>query len=44
MDPEVGEPYMFVKGIYLSVFYCLCYVKDIYNYKYNISSPFVTIK
>ena len=24
-DPEVGEPFMFGKGIYLSVFYCLCY-------------------
>ena len=27
--PEVVEPCMFGKGIYLSVFYCLCYVKDI---------------
>ena len=26
--PKVGEPCMFVKGMYLSVFYCLCYVKD----------------
>ena len=24
-DPEVGEPSIFGKGIYLSVFYCLCY-------------------
>ena len=24
-DPEVGEPSMFGKGIYLSVFYFLCY-------------------
>ena len=28
-DPEVGEPCMFVKGMYLSVFYCLCYDTDI---------------
>ena len=28
-DPEVGEPCMFGKGMYLSVFYCLCYVTDI---------------
>ena len=28
-DPEVGEPCMLGKGIYLPVFYCLCYVKDI---------------
>ena len=28
-DPEVGEPCMFGKGVYLSMFYCLCYVKDI---------------
>ena len=27
-DPEVGEPCMFIKGVYLSVFYCLCYVTD----------------
>ena len=25
-DTEVGEPYMFGKGIYLSVFYCLCLI------------------
>ena len=24
-DPPDGEPCMFVKGMYLSVFYCLCY-------------------
>ena len=24
-DTEVGEPCMFVKGMYLYVFYCLCY-------------------
>ena len=28
-DPEVGEPCMFGKGMYLSVFYFLCYAKDI---------------
>ena len=28
-DPEVGEPCMFVKGMYLSVFYGLCYDTDI---------------
>ena len=28
-DPEVGEPCMFVKVIYLSVFYWLCYDTDI---------------
>ena len=28
-DPEVGEPCMFVKGMYLSVFYCLCYDTNI---------------
>ena len=28
-NPEVGEPWMFVRGMYLYVFYCLCYVKDI---------------
>ena len=27
-DPEVGEPCIFGKGMYLSVFYCLCYVTD----------------
>ena len=31
-DPDVGEPCMFGKGIYLSVFYCLCYVTDIFTY------------
>ena len=31
-DPEVGEPCMFVKGIHLSVFYCLCYDTDISTY------------
>ena len=29
--PEIGETYMFVKGTYLSVFYCVCYVTDIYT-------------
>ena len=29
--PEVGEPCMFLKGIYFSVFYCLCYVIEIYT-------------
>ena len=24
-DPEVGEPCMFINGMYLSAFYCLCY-------------------
>ena len=28
-DPEVGEPCMFGKGIYLFVFYCLCYEMDV---------------
>ena len=28
-DPEVGEPCTFFKGMYLSVFYCLCYEMDI---------------
>ena len=28
-DPEVGEPCMFVIGLYLSVFYCLCYDTNI---------------
>ena len=28
-DPGVGEPCMFVKVIYLYVFYCLCYDIDI---------------
>ena len=28
-DPEFGEPCMFVKGVYLSVFYCFCYDTDI---------------
>ena len=30
-DPADGEPCMFVKGMYLSVFYCLCYDTDIYT-------------
>ena len=28
-DPEVGEPCIFVKGMYFSVFYCLFYEMDI---------------
>ena len=28
-DPPDGEPFMFVKVMYLSVFYCLCYDTDI---------------
>ena len=28
-DPEVREPCMFQRGMYFSVFYCLCYVKEI---------------
>ena len=28
-EPGVGEPCIFGKCMYLSVFYCLCYVKDI---------------
>ena len=28
-DPEVGEPRIFVKVMYFSVFYCLCYDTDI---------------
>ena len=28
-DPPDGEPCIFVKGMYLSVFYCLCYDTDI---------------
>ena len=31
-DTTDGEPCMFVNGIYLSVFYCLCYDTDIYTY------------
>ena len=31
-DPEVGEPFIFVKGMYLSVFYCLCYDTYISTY------------
>ena len=27
-NPEVGESCMFKRALYLSVFYCLCYVKD----------------
>ena len=27
-DPEVGEPCILVKCMYLSMFYCLCYVTD----------------
>ena len=30
--PEVEEPFMFGKYVYLFVFYCLCYVKDISTY------------
>ena len=30
-DPEVGEHCMFGKGMYLYVFYCLCYEMDIYT-------------
>ena len=30
-DPEVGEPYMFGKGMCLYVFYCLCYEMDIFT-------------
>ena len=26
---EVGQTCMFGKGVYLSVFYCLCYIQDI---------------
>ena len=26
--PEVVEPYLFGKVMYLSMFYCLCYVTD----------------
>ena len=28
-DTEVGEPCMFVKVVYLYLFYCLCYDTDI---------------
>ena len=31
-NPEVREPCMFGRGIYLSVFYCLCCVKDMSTY------------
>ena len=31
-DPEVGEPCMFGKGMYLSVFHCLCYDMGIFTY------------
>ena len=30
-DTADGEPCMFVKGVYLSVSYCLCYDTDIYT-------------
>ena len=29
VDPLNGEPCMFVKGVYLSLFYCLCYDTNI---------------
>ena len=28
-EPDVEEPCMFVRVMYLYVFYCLCFVKDI---------------
>ena len=28
-DPEVENPCMFEIGLYFSMFYCLCYVKEI---------------
>ena len=28
-NPEVGKPCLFERCMYLSLFYCLCYVKDI---------------
>ena len=31
-DPPDGERCMFVKGMYLSVFYCLCYDTDLTTY------------
>ena len=31
-NTEVREPYVFGNGMYLSIFYCLSYVKDIYIY------------
>ena len=31
-DPEAGKPFMFRKGMYLSVFYCLCYEMGISTY------------
>ena len=31
-DPEVGEPCMFEKGMYLDEFYCLCYEMDLSTY------------
>ena len=30
-DLEVVEPFMCGKGVYLSVFYCLCYEMDIFT-------------
>ena len=30
-NPEVVEPYMFGKDLFLSVFYCLCHEMDIYT-------------
>ena len=30
-NPNFGEPCMFVTGMYLSILYCLCYVKYIYT-------------
>ena len=31
-DPPDGEPCMFVKGMYLYVFYCMCYDNNISTY------------
>ena len=31
-DTKVEEPFMFQRGMYLHVFYCLCYVEEISTY------------
>ena len=30
--PEVGEPCVFVNGLFVSIFYCLCYEMDVSTY------------
>ena len=35
-DPVVEESLMFERGMNFSVFYCLCYVKDISTFEENV--------